>query len=233
MTERRRQAVTRSRDALVIGRTTAHWDRDALLLSIDERAAPFPHRIRGTVAVHPEAINPRAFVLEGQGRHWWRPLAPRARVEVEMIAPALKWRGSGYVDQNAGAEPIERAFSHWTWSRAATREGATILYDAVRRREPPLALALAFDRRADFEQRPPPPTARLQRTRWGLTRMTRTDDGRASTVRTFEDTPFYSRSLVSHELFGERVESMHESLSLDRFANPLVRVMLPFRMPRL
>ena len=51
-------------------------------------------------------------------------------------------------------------------------------------------------------------------------------------VRTFEDTPFYSRSLVAHTVFGEPVESMHESLSLDRFANPVVRLMLPFRMPR-
>ena len=72
----------------------------------------------------------------------------------------------------------------------------------------------------------------LPRTRWRLARTTRADEGRASAVRSFEDTPFYSRGLVAHTLFGEHVESMHESLSLDRFANPLVRLMLPFRMPR-
>jgi carotenoid 1,2-hydratase len=149
-----------------------------------------------------------------------------------MSAPALRWQGSGYVDQNAGAEPIEQAFSQWTWSRAATRDGTAIIYDAVRRREPPLSLALAFDRNARFDERASPPSARLPRTRWGLARTTRADEGRASAVRSFEDTPFYSRGLVAHTLFGEPVESMHESLSLDRFVNPLVRLMLPFRMPR-
>ena len=147
MTERRRSAVTRSRDTLAIGRSTASWERGALVLDIHERGAPIPRRIRGRITVHPEAINPLPFVLEEHGRHWWRPLAPRARVTVKMSAPALRWQGSGYLDQNAGAEPIEQAFSQWTWSRAATRDGATILYDAVRRREPPLSLALAFDRK--------------------------------------------------------------------------------------
>ena len=70
---------------------------------------------------------------------------PFAEVEVEMDAPALRWRGAGYVDQNAGAEPLEHGFSRWTWSRAATSRGATILYDADRRRGPPLSLALSFD----------------------------------------------------------------------------------------
>ena len=232
MTERRRSAVTRSRDTLAIGRSGANWERGALVLDIQERGAPIPRPIRGRIMVHPEAINPLPFVLEERGRHWWRPLSPRARATVKMDAPALRWQGSGYLDQNAGAEPIEQAFSQWTWSRAATQEGASILYDAVRRRESPLSLALAFDRSAHCDERPSPPPARLPRTRWGLTRTTHADEGQASAVRSFEDTPFYSRSLVAHALFGERVESMHESLSLDRFANPLIRLMLPFRMPR-
>ena len=70
-------------------------------------ADPAPHS-RGRVVVRAEALNRHAFVLEGRGRHWWRPLAPHARVEVQMDAPALSWRGTGYVDQNAGAEPLER-----------------------------------------------------------------------------------------------------------------------------
>ena len=156
----------------------------------------------------PRRSTPSPSFWRNTGRHWWRPLAPRARVTVKMSAPALRWQGSGYLDQNAGAEPIEQAFSQWTWSRAATRDGATILYDAVRRREPPLSLALAFDRNAHFVERPSPPSARLPRTRWGLARTTRADDGRASAVRAFEDTPFYSRGLVAHTLFGEDVQSI-------------------------
>ena len=224
--------MTRSRDALSVGPSSLSWEGGGLRIEVDEYASPIPRRIRGRIQLHAEAINPSAFVLEEQGKHWWRPLAPQARVAVEMEAPAVSWRGAGYLDQNAGSEPLERAFSHWTWSRAPARDGAVILYDAVRRREGALSLALAFDRHGGFEHRRAPATAVLPMTRWRVSRQTRSDDGQASAIRSFEDAPFYARSLVGHSLFGERLESMHESLSLDRFSRPIVRLMLPFRMPR-
>jgi len=66
----------------------------------------------------------------------------------------------------------------------------------------------------------------------GLARSTGSDDGQARLVTSFEDTPFYSRSLIASSVFGDSVTGVHESLSLDRFAHPLVKCMLPFRMPR-
>ena len=51
-------------------------------------------------------------------------------------------------------------------------------------------------------------------------------------MRTLEDTPFYTRSLLSARLLGERVAAVHESLSLDRFRTGWVQMLLPFRMPR-
>ena len=149
-----------------------------------------------------------------------------------METPPVSWRGAGYFDQNAGGEPLECAFSQWAWSRAQTRGGTMILYDAVRRREPPLSLALGFDRRGGFEHRRAPAAAVLPLTRWRLRQSTHSDDGQASLIRPFEDTPFYARSLIRHSLCGERLESVHESLSLDRFSRSIVRLMLPFRMPR-
>jgi len=75
--------------------------------------------------------------------------------------------------------------------------------------------------------------ARLPATGWRIERETRSDDVRqAGVVRTLEDTPFYARSLVTSRLLGQRVVSMHESLSLDRFASRWVQTLLPFRMPR-
>jgi carotenoid 1,2-hydratase len=232
MTERGRSAVTRNRDALVVGPSSLSWDGGGLRIDIDECTSPIPRRIRGRIEVRAEAINPSAFVLEWEGGHWWRPLVPRADVAVEMEMPAISWRGAGYVDQNAGGEPLERAFSQWTWSRGQTRDGATILYDAARRREPPLSLALRFDRQGGFEHCDAPAPAALPLTRWRLPRRTHSDDGRASLIRPFEDTPFYARSLIRHSLYGQRLESVHESLSLDRFSRSIVRLMLPFRMPR-
>jgi carotenoid 1,2-hydratase len=47
-----------------------------------------------------------------------------------------------------------------------------------------------------------------------------------------EDTPFYQRSLLTHELLGETVQSFHETLSVPRLVSPIVQSMLPWRMPR-
>jgi carotenoid 1,2-hydratase len=40
------------------------------------------------------------------------------------------------------------------------------------------------------------------------------------------------RSVVSQTLLGEEVHAMHETLFLPRIRSNLVRLMLPWRMPR-
>jgi carotenoid 1,2-hydratase len=47
-----------------------------------------------------------------------------------------------------------------------------------------------------------------------------------------EDTPFYARDLLHGYYDGEPADIVHESLSLNRLRSPVVRAMLPFRMPR-
>jgi hypothetical protein len=44
-----------------------------------------------------------------------------------------------------------------------------------------------------------------------------------------EDAPFYLRS---HVALGDGREAMCESLDLTRFSRRIVKLMLPFRMPR-
>ncbi|HEY8125564.1 MAG TPA: hydratase [Methylocystis sp.] len=232
MTERGRKSLTRSRDVLLIGPSSLEWRNGALTIRLNEISAPLPRRIRGKIVVTPSALNTKQFTLESQGNHVWRPIAPMARVSVHLDAPNLRWQGHGYFDANAGDEPLEKAFSFWTWSRANLADGAAILYDAERRREPPLSLALRYSASGEMETFDPPPLAPLPLTKWRVQRRTRADDGLAQALRSFEDAPFYSRSLVSAKFRGETVRWVNESLSLDRFANPLVRLMLPFRMPR-
>jgi carotenoid 1,2-hydratase len=66
-----------------------------------------------------------------------------------------------------------------------------------------------------------------------MPRETRCDKGHSANVaRTFEDTPFYSRSMIATRLLGEPAHAMHESLSLDRFRKRWVQTLLRFRMPR-
>ncbi|PPC90273.1 MAG: hydratase [Methylocystis sp.] len=232
MTERGRKSLKRTRDVLLIGPSSLEWRDGALTIRINEIAAPLPKPIRGEIVVKPLAINTKEFTLETKGNHTWRPIAPVARVSLDLDAPDLRWKGHAYFDTNAGDEPLEKAFAFWTWSRANIGDDAAILYDAERRREAPLSLALRFSASGEMETLDPPPLAPLPLTKWRVQRRTRADDGVAQALRSFEDAPFYSRSLVAAKFRGEAVNWINESLSLDRFANPLVRLMLPFRMPR-
>ncbi|WP_406855356.1 carotenoid 1,2-hydratase [Alsobacter sp. KACC 23698] len=231
MTERRREAVRRSRDVFVIGPSSLAWSGGALTFRIEEVAAPLPSRIRGQVVIRPEAVNTRGFVLDRRGRHVWRPIAPRAAVEVRLDSPALSWSGSAYLDCNAGREPLEEGFTRWTWARAALRRDAAVLYDVVERDGGRHGLALRFRPDGSIDPVEPPPVRRLPTTRWLMPQETRSD-GAARVTRRCEDAPFYARSQVAASLLGEEAIMMHETLSLDRFRSPVVKAMLPFRMPR-
>jgi carotenoid 1,2-hydratase len=233
MTERRRSHVDRAASWLTLGPSSLSWDGDRLTFRIDEVTVPFPSRIRGVVRVHPSALVGDTIALDAAGRHRWLPIAPCARVEVALDRPALRWRGAGYLDSNAGDAPLEDSFSRWDWSRAGLRHGTAILYEVSRRAGDTLSLATRFDaagRRDDFA----PPAARaLPRTGWRIDRGTRADEGYAARVtRTLEDAPFYARSVLATSLLGEEAAAVHESLSLDRFRARWVQSLLAFRMPR-
>ena len=233
MTERGSRALSRDEDQIRIGPSGMAWDGTALTITLDETTAPIPSRVRGTVKLYPGGITPGPFTLDARGAHRWWPMAPSSPVEVVLEAPSVRWSGTAYFDTNHGDEPLEDAFASWTWCRADLRDGAAILYDVRRRDGSGQNLSLRFDRTGARRDIRPPLGATLPPTRfWRVPRSTRSDDGQATVVRTFEDTPFYSRSLLSATLAGEAVRPVHESLSLDRFRNPLVRLMLPFRMPR-
>ncbi len=95
------------------------------------------------------------------------------------------------------------------------------------------AMALRFGADGGAEALEPPPVVSLPMTGWRVTRRTRADPGHGATVvQTFEDAPFYSRSLLRTHLLGTSAPAIHESLDLDRFRSPWVQCLLPFRMPR-
>ncbi len=234
MTERTSKALNQSRHEISIGPSGLSWDGSSLTIHIDETTAPVPTPLRGTVTLQPEGISDTRFHLDTSGRHAWWPIAPCSRIRVAMDKPDLSWTGSGYFDTNAGDEPLESAFVYWTWSRAELPEGAAILYDVQRRDGTDLSLALTISPTGKVDRFEPPEPARLPSTPiWRVPRDTRVDAGHGAEVRrTFEDTPFYSRSEIRSHVKGYPVTAMHESLSLDRLKMPWVRMLLPFRMPR-
>lgn len=232
MTERGRGLLGRTEDSLRIGPSALGWDGTSLTIEIDELAVPHLSRIRGVVRVTPKVLFPREFALDAASRHYWTPLGALSSVSVEMEQPSLRWSGSGYFDINAGAEPLETGFKFWTWSRADVAGGTAILYDVVRRDGGEHGLALRLSDHGQISGFEPPPVAELSRPLWRMPRRTRS--GRPPRViRTLEDAPFYSRSVISASLLGQDVTAMHESLSLDRFDRRWVQALLPFRMPRI
>jgi carotenoid 1,2-hydratase len=233
MTERGRNALSRNPASLVIGPSALTWSADKLALEIDEIAVPLPRRLKGSIELKLPTLATARFALDGAGHHIWRPLAPRARIEVHFEHPHLNWQGEAYLDSNYGDEPLEAGFQNWTWSRTNLSEGAVVLYDANRRDGGHTSLALLFDRDCQVSDFPPPPIVALPPTLWGIERETRSHRAESARVlKTLESAPFYTRSLISTDLQGESLISIHESLSLDRFGQRWVQCLLPFRMPR-
>jgi carotenoid 1,2-hydratase len=237
MTEHGSRAVSHSERTLSIASSAVTWDGNAYTVHIDEMTSPFPNvipeRLRGTVRLTPKCLVDGDFDLDEAGLHRWRPLAPCAHVEVNLPKPGLSWSGTGYLDMNSGAAPLERDFLDWSWSRAALKSGTAILYDVTRRTGDNLAVAIQVDNSGRVEDVELPPRADLPSTLWRVARETRADAGQGATVTaTFEDGPFYARSLLQTHILGERVPAVHESLSLDRFAARWVQFLLPFKQPR-
>ena len=236
MTERPSAEVMRDARNLQIGASAVRWDGDVLEIEIEERDTrlfnPVHRPVRGTVRVHPEALNPASFALDPREDHIWHCMAPRARIEVDMKEPGLSWSGNGYFDHNRGREPLEKGFNTWHWSRAHMKSGAVVCYEGERGDGSVFASAIRFDREAIPVEVDLPPISSLPRSRWQLERRTRSEIGVAKVRRTWEDTPFYARSELSSRLYGEDVIAVQESLNMRRFASPVVQFMLPFRMPR-
>ena len=234
MTERSRASVTREARRFVIGPSRLEWDGEALTIHIDEVGVPLPRRVRGTVRVLPQQLFNFSAALDDGARHHWGPIAPAARVEVDLDKPGSRWSGHAYLDSNEGTEPIERPFTEWDWSRSSLADGSTaVIYDVRQKRGDDRVLALRFTPSGTVEPFDAPPRQALPRTLWRIQRTMRTEPGRpAAVTRTLEDTPFYARSMLTSSLLGEQVVSVHETLSVPRLVSPAVRLMLPWRMPR-
>lgn len=232
MTERGRDALHTNASTYVVGPSAMHWDGTGLSIKIDEVAFPRMAPIRGTIRLHMDATTAQSFALDGEMSHRWWPVAPYARIEVELERPDLKWSGHGYLDTNWGDEPLEDAFSRWDWLRARCGDNAVILYDVETHDGERRSLALRFDSVGRVQHVSPPPAAALPRTLWRVPRWTQSEDGSARVLKTLEDAPFYSRSIIETRLLGEQTKAFHESLSLDRFRTNWVKCLLPFRMPR-
>ena len=154
-------------------------------------------------------------------------------MEVELEQPGVAWKGNGYFDTNGGDSPLETSFSDWTWSRAHRARDTLIFYDVGPDDEGGVHLALRVDARGEVEELAPPPFHTLRPTFWRMPRRVRGEAGSPpKLVKTLEDAPFYSRSALKGVYGGEPADVVHESLSASRLRLPVVKRLLPYRMPR-
>jgi carotenoid 1,2-hydratase len=234
MTERGRSSIARTAERYTIGPSSIALEGDDVVVRFDEWSLPIPRRIRGTVRLKPGAWCGFVAGLDAAGRHRWGPMAPCARIEVELDAPRVRWSGPAYMDSNEGDDPIDHAFHDWDWSRARMRDGSTtVIYD-VRAPQGSRVIAQRFLRDGRSEPFDAPPRQGLPASPiWRIERGVRTDTHHpARVLETLEDTPFYARSTLSSSVLGEPVVAIHESLSLPRLRSLPVRLMLPWKMPR-
>jgi carotenoid 1,2-hydratase len=230
MTERGAKHTNGTCEKFTVGPSAMTWDDEELVIDINERCTPLPRALRGKVKLTALHTYESAVMLDADGKHFWQAVAPQARVSVEFENPKLSWVGSAYHDMNWGDEPLERGFKNWTWLRANTPSGTHVLYDVERRD----GSRLSFGRRYQSGQvgeRDVPPKYELQKGIWGMTRSVSSEET-PRLIAKLEDAPFYTRNHIAMTLDGAPCEAFHESLSLDRFINPVVQLMLPFRMPR-
>jgi carotenoid 1,2-hydratase len=230
MTERGVSSLRRDASELRIGPSALRWDGNALEISLDEIAVPWPARVRGHLRIEPRILTGESFALDAAGQHRWQPIAPRSRVTLALDAPSLAWSGEGYLDSNWGQAPLEDAFRSWHWSRSALPEGGSLIrYDLHRLDGSPHQLNLQVASDGSIHSVAPRAVRSLPDTFWGLQRRAR---GEARLLQTLEDGPFYARSLLTTRHQGQDLRTLHESLSLQRFRARWVQALLPFRMPR-
>jgi carotenoid 1,2-hydratase len=211
-------------------------DRYSLLLADSEPRAP-RKRVQGQVSFVSAGSSAMAqqqpYVLDAHGRHRWAPVAPRCRVEVDLSAPNLRFSGTGYHDLNYGTEPLGSAFERWHWARAHAAQRSRIRYDRVltdgSRHVLELQEADGLVCHSQWRETRPMP---LQLGAWAMWEPSEPCvDSRtpiASRARV-ESSPFYLR-YAGRTSDGE--PAVGECLDLQRFAQPIMQRMLPFRARR-
>lgn len=234
MTDRGRTALRQTPDILTVGPSSIRWTGDQLVIDIDEISSPpLISRVRGRITVTPTALTDVELPLTADGAHIWRPFAPTSRINVNLEAKGWQFEGHGYFDANFGTRPLEDDFSYWTWGRFPTSAGSTCFYDATRRDGTRLNAAMAFGPNGTAQHIKAPTPVPFKRSLWALRRETPADKGTiARQIKPMLDAPFYNRSVVETTVNGETVQGVFEAVDLNRYASPILKPLLAFRVPR-
>lgn len=240
LTERGQHQMRRGEREFHVGPSSLMWKTDGLHIAINERCAPFPWKLNGSILVEGNFREDFQYELDAYEHHQWGPIAAVARVSLDLQNPKVNWSGNAYFDSNAGSVPLEQDFISWDWSRVVSPTGDTdVWYDIDRRDGGKTLLGERFYGSGAVRSLlslPPYPLARAPLATgpiWRVPRTTRLPIEETRIIQTLEDTPFYTRSMIATHREGMKCEGVHESLDLNRFSSRWVQTLLPFRMPRI
>lgn len=169
--------------------------------------------------------------LDERGRHFWGSPAPSCEVHVECPSVGWDWKGHGYHDVNHGKEPLHSGFLHWSWGRANVTGKTQVFYDAVdiegrrSRRIHSDGVWLGEDGNDTLDRSLSPWLLNVP-TRW------RAPGLKVDEKRRWESSPFYARGVSTFESPSGQAEGVSEHVDLQRFASPVVRWMLRYRIYR-
>lgn len=228
MTERGANDLSIGADRFFVGPSGLQQDKLKLSIAVDERSAPLARRLRGGAVLETPFAATKHYELDTARQHLWQPIAPCARIRVAFDVPHLSWAGHAYLDTNWGERPLEADFLGWEWSRLRARGHTQIAYDAVQRSGEERTLSFKYADDGACSTVALPSATPLGGTLWRVARKARCP-GQTRVGTTLEDTPFYNRTQL---IVGDGQLAVHEALSLERFSQPWVRMLLPFRMPR-
>lgn len=215
---RRRWVLSEYSDAqtdgltLKIGESTMQANPDGgLSVELLETTPLWGKPVEARLELSPEGPGHEPIRLVAGLRHWWQPIAPRARATLTMPSLGLKLEGRGYHDGNHGDVPLGGDLRGWNWTRSHTPDRTTITYRTwstapawqVEVEEQSLSVTqLAL---------PPEPSTR---TAWGL------PVPRHLTL--LESSPFYARMETGRDTLGEVAD-------FQRFHQPWIRWMAALR----
>ena len=134
------------------------------------------------------------------------------------------------MDSNFGTRMLECDFKTWDWNRSVEPDSTRIFYVARVHGGEERRLGMQFDASGSCTELTVPDTQELPVSAWRVRRQP-SNPAPVELERVLEDTPFYTRSVLREANSGHRM--VHESLDMERFSASWVRLLLPFRMPRL
>jgi carotenoid 1,2-hydratase len=214
-----------SEGRLEIGRSRLeHLPGGRVRATVVDETAPWGRPAEASLELEPACDGVGELrLVEGQ-RHFWWPVAVRARGTLRLPARGLRLEGDGYHDANRGDEPLGGALPGWRWTRVHGPRATQVHYHCEGERT---ALSLLATRRGAVVRRVPAAPEPTRYTAWGLKVPEALTAGslRLTKPRLLESSPFYARS----EAHARRHHALGEVADFRRFHAPYFRWMAHFR----